>query len=426
MIQSAQQQELIIGIVTEQLSPRLVYTISMIFKRFLGLKFELISKQELDESKWKGLAIAYTKTAIEGLPCIYASGLLFESHIRMGNEKIDFICPNEKFILENDIFSHFFFHLSQYAHYQKGNGYEFDEQQRHPDLQVGYYLHEDLRRLEKVLKGIIPNFETKRSFDFEITIDVDHPWKHLNKPSHVKWGGLLKSIFRPSDFVERWRALFQNKDPYAVLPIVKQLCPAPKTKVFFLVGGTHTKDSRFDLEIPAYRDLILDWKNAGFEIGLHPSYETFKDAALLKQQKKSLESVIEEVSISRQHYLRYSLPETFRNLNEAGIKREYSICPKHRIGLATGISLPYLWFDLERNEPTSIEIVPAVAMDRTLLSNMKLKPEAAIEELKNAIEKLKGYQGKFVLILHNETFSESGEWKGWLKVIEKTMSLLQK
>ena len=242
----------------------------------------------------------------------------------------------------------------------------------------------------------------------------------------LKWAGLLKCILKPREFSERWAAIFSGIDPYDVLEKVKSLCPAEKTKVFFLVGGKHIKDSRFDIAMPEYKKLVQDWQKAGFEIGLHPSYETFKNHDLLRQQKDVLTAVAGPIQISRQHYLRYALPTTFRDLIELGIKKEYSICPKSSVGLVTGISLPYLWYDLERNEPTTLEIVPAVAMDRALLTNLKLSPNQAIAVLKETILKLKECRGRFVLILHNETFSESGEWKGWLKVVEETMLELQR
>ncbi len=425
MNRGAHQQSMTIGIVADDISPRLVYTVSMVFKRFLGIRFELISTDDWNTGEWKLPCIAYSKAKIEGLPSIFACGLLSETHIRLKSEQLNWTSPSEQFLFDRDILASFFYHLSQYQIYQKGLKTGLDEHGRHPDLEVGYALHEDLRRLENEMVRIFPSFQVKREFDYEITIDVDHPWKHRHKPVLVKWGGLLKSIFKPNEFKERWAAIFDKKDPYDVLSEVKRLCPADKTKVFFLVGGSHSNDSRFNIEMPEYKRLVKNWQSAGFEIGLHPSYETFKNAELLRQQKTDLLTVIGQVNISRQHYLRYATPTTFRNLLEAGIQREYSICPKTSVGLVTGISLPYLWYDLERNEPTTLEIVPAVAMDRTLLSEMGLSPKEAIEVLQASIKKLRDSRGRFVIILHNETFSSSGEWQGWLEVIEKTMLALQ-
>ena len=87
--------------------------------------------------------------------------------------------------------------------------------------------------------------------------------------------------------------------------------------------------------------------------------------------------------------------------------------------------MPYRWFDLERNTATSLVLVPAMVMDRSLLKYQGLQPSQAQTAIAKAISQIKAVGGKFVIILHNETFSESGEWKGWLSVIRKTVELLQ-
>ena len=86
--------------------------------------------------------------------------------------------------------------------------------------------------------------------------------------------------------------------------------------------------------------------------------------------------------------------------------------------------IPYPWFDLEQNRISQLTLVPAMAMDRSLQQYQKLTPAKALEKILGLAEKVKAVNGNFVVILHNETFSDSGEWKGWLEVIRKMKAQL--
>jgi hypothetical protein len=272
----------------------------------------------------------------------------------------------------------------------------------------------------------LPRRPLPTRFEYEITIDVDHPWKYKHKPILVQLGGMLKALMRGGDFRERWNTLLGTPDPFDVLPVVRSMCPADKTRVFFLVGGSHANDSRFDLGMKPYRQLVKIWQQAGYELGVHPSYESCLDPGKTRAEKESLEAVVGPVEISRQHYLRYRLPDTFQALASLGIRREYSLCLSSKPGAATGVALPYRWFDLVRNRETGMTMVPAMVMDRALQQGMGCNPDAAGEVIAEWIGKVRSVSGRFVLILHNETFSESGEWKGWTKVIRQSVELLQR
>ncbi|MFN8396893.1 MAG: hypothetical protein U0176_19865 [Bacteroidia bacterium] len=64
-------------------------------------------------------------------------------------------------------------------------------------------------------------------------------------------------------------------------------------------------------------------------------------------------------------------------------------------------------------------------MDRSLL-HLGYTPTTARERIIETIELVRGLGGRFVVILHNETFSDSGEWRGWRdEVITPMMRMLQ-
>ena len=62
-------------------------------------------------------------------------------------------------------------------------------------------------------------------------------------------------------------------------------------------------------------------------------------------------------------------------------------------------------------------------MDITLRDYMKLSPDEAFQEIENLMVKVKQVNGTFVSIWHNETITDSGDWKGYREVFEKMNQL---
>jgi hypothetical protein len=416
-----------IAIVVAQRHPRVVYALETIFSEFLGMDCGIVLADEVDKARSDGFAVfSYLPIGRLNLPAFPCNGLLYEDHIRPADESIVWGVPNSDFLLEEDLFAKIFFELSQYSLLQPGADIQLDAHGRYADAKGELIVHQWLRTISQAIQPLLSTPIQPREFDFELTIDVDQPWKYLHKPWWMRWGGLVKDIFKQGDSKERWNVLTgKQSDPFSVLELVKEICPAAKTKVFFLNGGAHPNDSRYAFGMEAYQILIREWKSAGFEIGIHPSYTSSEDAEKMRSEKEALEKLIGPVTISRQHYLRYKTPDTLRQLINLGIQRDYTLCRSTGPGAPTGVVLPYRWFDLERNVVTHLQLIPAMVMDRSLLQYQGLNPTEAGAAIAKAIAQTKAVGGKFVIILHNETFSESGEWKGWLSVIRKAVELLQ-
>lgn len=428
-----------IRIVVERSGPRLEYVLGIIFDDLLGVGWECIPLSAVDpgaigESSFGDLY--YIPNPPKDKVAIHCSGLLeVGSEIpTSGKSNSEFsgsgiFIPKIPFAFTEipdptitDVFAWIFYRLTLPDRYEEGT--RKAEDQPHQQTQETNILIEDLVfDLANRLNIPLPD----RSFDYEITIDVDNPWKYRHKPFYIRWGGLLKDLLKGNleGFRERWRAMIKKEDPFDTDDLIKEWCPAVKTTLFYLVDGNHPNDSRFHLRMAPYRERVEEMKAAGFGIGIHPSFESQLDEQMIRAQKTLLELVAGPVLRSRQHYLRYSLPKTFQYLLQKGIRYEYSICPKDFTGPMTAITSPYPWYDLSTEKRTDLTLVPAVVMDRSLQQYMKLNPEQAYEKIRAEIARVRRVGGKFVIILHNETFSESGEWKGWREVIRKMLEDLE-
>lgn len=420
-----------LGVIVEALHPRVVYTLETVLEDFLGIRVCILQEGQqnaIDALGKRGTPmVGYLRFPnnpdFKTFPC---NGLVYEDHLRPVDETIHWYVLDSGWLLDEDCLGRIFYAISQYGLLRPGLNPTRDSHARYPDGDGELVVHEWLQRISDALEPHVPHAERNPPpFDYEITIDVDHPWKYRNKPFGVQLGGLVKDVALGREVGKRLGTFLGGKDPFDVLATVRAMCPAEKTKVFFLVGGTHPHDSRFNLSMPAYQRLVQEWIAAGFDIGLHPSYQAGMDSQLMTDEKHALEAIVGPVWLSRQHYLRYRLPETFRQLADMGIQREYTLCLSGKPGAPTGVALPYRWFDLIANEATEMVMVPAMVMDRTLQQYMGLSPHQAQATITEWIAKIKAVSGRFVIILHNETFSESGEWKGWRSVIQHTLAQLK-
>lgn len=399
----------------DRLTPRLVYACATVFGEFLGVGHVLVADGGACD-------LQYVAAPLADLPSLPVDGLLYDHGL---HDKTYQVRPHPQDLLAEDILGLVFRRISQYDDYLAP---QCDAHGRYIGQAPSLALHAALRHLKSALQAAFPALVFPvRAFSYEVTLDIDQPWKHRHKPFHVQAGGLLRALLRGHmhDLRERLRALAQGRDPFDTLDVVQRLCPADTTTVFFLAGRGHALDSRYDLHMPAYQAYVRRWQAAGFHIGVHPSYLSSDEPARIPAEKALVESVAGPVTRSRQHYLRYRLPDTLRALAAAGITQDYTLCGHEELGARTGIALPYFWYDLQAEASTALRLVPAVAMDRTLQQYLRLSPAAAFGRVSALIDTLRAEGGHFVLILHNETFSESGEWTGWLRWIQATLAHLR-
>ncbi len=261
----------------------------------------------------------------------------------------------------------------------------------------------------------------------EFTVDVDFPWRYRHKPAWVQAAGWLRAGLRRdrAELRDRWQAWRWGTDPHDTFDQLFQLLPPAQTTFFFLLERRTPYDSRFTWRLPALRGLIRDIQEQGYRLGMHPSFGTMEDPPALEAEVDRLRALTgEAVTHSRQHFLRYRLPQTFRALLAAGIRHEYSLCRGHEGGFPWGMAVPFPWYDLAAETETALWLHPTLLMDRSLLSYRQLSPEAAITAADSLWQTTREVGGTFTLLLHNEVLSEGGEWAGWSAVAREWVTKL--
>ena len=101
-----------------------------------------------------------------------------------------------------------------------------------------------------------------------------------------------------------------------------------------------------------------------------------------------------ELISSRQHFLRFQLPETYNNLVNVGFKEEFSMGFAEHVGFRSGTARSHKWFDLLVNRTTNFTIRPFAYMDGTLREYMKLDQQKSKEKIQQLFDEvINGWSG---------------------------------
>ncbi len=258
------------------------------------------------------------------------------------------------------------------------------------------------------------------------TFDIDNAFAYKHKKGVRKVLSSAKDLMTSNTerIKERVAVLSgKERDPYDGFGKIETIAKDYSVRLFWLVGDYGKPDYNISIETPEIGSLI-NQLNGSMHLGIHPSYRSNSKASLLLKEIVSLESVLEEnIRISRQHFLKLHLPNTYQNLLENGIKADYSMGFADQVGFRNGTANPFPWFDLSKNEISDLTIYPFAYMDGTLNEYLKLTTEEAKSKIAELYKEVEQYGGQFSFIWHNETITDYKIWKGWSEVLDFTLNL---
>lgn len=281
---------------------------------------------------------------------------------------------------------------------------------------------------QKILERY-PSFDMPRqNYHFVQTIDIDAAWCYLHKGVFRTVVGLMRDIFARHDFDEvarRIRVLMHREaDPFDTFEyILESRGRAPGSELIFFVlladYGQYDKPANY---LNAhFRDLVQhldDYAN----MGIHPGYNTTDNPQLIDKEIKRLEEILHRPTVrSRYHFLRLRLPLSYRILQHAGIRDDFTMGFADQTGFRAGITAPYPFYDLERDLEGELLIHPFCVMDTTLQKYLKLSTEEGIERYRALIDNIRAVDGTFRCIVHNQNLTDLYGWKGWRKVYEQML-----
>ena len=426
---------------THKITPRLRYVFKHIFTRVLQIQvgFTTVIEEFIAHN---GLKMTYSKTPLGNEFFIRSNELLFEQGVNdlettifYWEEVPCFFNAGSKSVLPFDIFAASFYLISRYEEYLP---HVRDQHERFTAEQSIAFKYRFLEKpiidiwayklLEKV-KEKFPDFEVEnREYSYVSTIDIDNAFAYKHKSLVRTTGGFLKDLmnFKLRTFWDRFAVLTNiKKDPYHTFDKILELKSKfdIDTIFFFLVADYTTFDTNVSASKNKFKLLIKSMLDYA-KVGLHPSYFSMKDESLLKKEKERLESITNTpMERSRQHYLRFSLPETYQKLIDLEIKEDYSMGYASHVGFRASTCTPFYFYDLDFEIQTPLKIVPFALMDTTLNDYLGLTPKQSLGKIRDLKNEVQAVNGLFVTLFHNESLSNYLRWKGWSKVYESMLKI---
>ena len=424
------------------ITPRLRFITDFIGNEICGKAFDITSDVEAFKN-YNGPKLNYSHQNFPDCPLsIVHYPLLFETGIK--KQKTDCFSVNyfKAFFKSNgdypfDIFAASFYLLSRYEEYLP-----------HEKDSYGRYAHENslafkegflnlplvniwLEDFKKVLKEKYSTLNIQHSiFKFVPTYDIDEAYAYKNKNFLRTMGGAVRTMVHGqwSMVSERRKVISgKTKDPYDAYQWMDELHQKHNLKpiYFFHVAEANAKYDKNILPFhPAMQQLIRQHAEK-YSIGLHPSWQSGDDESLLEKELKTLESATErKITSSRQHYIRFTLPHTFRRLIDASITDDYSMGYGSINGFRASVASSFYWYDLEREEATSLLLHPFCYMEANSFFEQKYSAQQALEEMQHYYQVVRSVNGTFISIWHNSFLGTEKRFVGWREVYKEFISVV--
>ena len=432
-------------ILVPKITNRLYYIFELMLKDELGIDF----KFTIDKGSYlsyEGAKLHYDKYPMSEESGLYqqAANILFEHDIADQDVKIcnykesKAIYPvfNDKSLFPFDIFAASFYIISRYEEYLPHVSDNYNRFQPQDSI---LYKMEMMERpvinlwsidLGNELVARYPEITLKKkTFRFVPTYDVDAAWAYRNKGFFRTTLSLCRDILRfdKNEIKYRWDVLRKKKmDPFDTfeyqIKLQKELKLSPL--YFILCGDYNTNDKNISIKNKEFQQLIKHLGDYAL-VGIHPSFSSYLNKNMIKEEISRLSDVLKrEVTISRQHFLRLSLPSSYQILIELDITDDYTMGYASQAGFRAGYADTFKFFDLENDMKTKLNIHPFALMDGTMRDYLNLDVQESYEKAKKLVDEVKNVNGTFILLWHNETLSGEKRWEGWITLYRKILDYI--
>lgn len=414
---------------THKITPRLKYAFKHIFTRILEVPIAFTTTIE-EFIAHDSVKISYTKQPLGNEIFVRSHDLLFEQGLSdldinvqdWGNTKC-FFATSEKSSIPFDMFAAAFYLLSRYEEYLPHVKDDYGRFMAEESLAFkNDFLHQPVvdiwaYKFKQIIQLQFPDFSfPKRNYSIQPVIDVPSPYSFKHKGILRTVGGTIKDLFsfEFKRLYTRYMVLFGLKrDPDDTFKFIlnKQKQLKFKFLFFFLIGDYSTFDKGINAQKKQYISLIKHVADYS-RVGLKMSYFALEDLNILKKEKNRIEAILNtNLSASRQSFSKLNLPDSYRNMVEVEIFEDYTMGYINHLGFRAGTCTPFLFYDLDYEIQTPLQVHSYHAMDYALLKHQSLLDKKEI--LCKIMEEVREVDGTFVPVFHNYTFSDIDRWIGF-------------
>lgn len=430
--------------------PERKYIISIIFGEFLGLEYEINSNNKtkdyeiiLEGSKKIIIKDSFFSNFEDSLDYLDKKNIpekirflknqfIIEKDVPVIFGDDEFKVKEDEIVCGIDIFASSFFMLTRWEEYANKTR---DLHNRFPATASLAYKYDFLNRpivneyvemLWNMLKYLGCNKKRKeKKYELILTHDVDNIFKWNNFRLFVRniAGDIIKRKNVPLALENVRQYCWKN--PYDTFDYLMDLSEKRdvRSNFFFMSGGTSQFDNNYSINQPFVKKIREKIKNRGHLIGFHPSYSAYNDQRQWEKEYSALSREIsQKVKIGRQHYLRFEVPTTWQIWEDNNMKWDSSLTYPEKEGFRCGTCYEYSVFNILTRKKLKLKEMPLEVMEGSLVNYQNLSPEKAEKKIIKLIDRVKKYNGSFVLLWHNSSFN-SEFWARYQGIYEKIVSI---
>lgn len=170
-------------------------------------------------------------------------------------------------------------------------------------------------------------------------------------------------------------------------------------------------------------EVIADVARRGWEAGIHGSTASHADAAVLREEKATVEAASgAPVTSIRQHHLMCDVRHTPRVHEEAGLLVDSTFGLNTDLGFRCGTGLPFHIYDLERDRPYATLQVPLVVQDVAIVGRLERDEEMIVARVLEVVDRVAEVGGAITLLWHNTYEPDSLEFGIYRRLLAECAS----
>jgi len=236
-----------------------------------------------------------------------------------------------------------------------------------------------------------------------LTHDVDRIRKTYQYLTHDIRNGRFSNL----------KTLFNGKSPYWMFEkiIDIEMKFGVRSTFFFLdetiafnplsLSNWKLSLGRYRLSEPKVASKIRELDRGGWEIGLHGSYNSYRDLSLLRREKENLENVLGKKVIGiRQHYLNLDNPDTWIIQRQAGFEYDSSLGLKQDIGFPDGRFHPFT------DSQSKMFVIPLAIMECYLFSVSNHDPALIQKNILEMLDQAQKNSALLCVLWHPHLFND--------------------
>ncbi len=182
-------------------------------------------------------------------------------------------------------------------------------------------------------------------------------------------------------------------------------------------------DPGYDLKAPRVQRLIKRLQDDQHQIGLHPSYESWKESDAIERQKNLLEEVVgSPVTACRQHWLRFSWRGTWTAQESAGLRSDTTLMFNDRSGFRNASAMRWHPWNAMDKRAYKLEAQPSVLMDSHLYDYHRLSDLERQQQIRAWLGECYAVHGQVAVLWHPHTLTDDYGWEQGFKVLLHTIT----